>query len=173
MRRLSAILFILVVGISLLGSRSFRTYSVHTVLSGSMGKSAPAGSLVVVRAEPDYRLGDIILFAPLEKGETVVHRIVAAEYRQDVFTYQTKGDANPNGDGWTVPKDQVRGKVVGVVPLIGAVLLFLRTPLGFYSFAIVLFWMVVYPLMLSALRWQESLDQHSSKPVGGITRDPG
>ena len=71
-------------------------------------------------------MGDIILFS--RGDDLIVHRIVAIT---DDGSYVTQGDANPSRDPLPVPPSKVYGKVVLVIPYIGAVRLLLAKILGF------------------------------------------
>jgi signal peptidase I len=90
-------LFVLVAAISLAvittlslyaaGAFPYRVYLIHT---GSMGKTIPSGSLVVVR-EHQYHVGQVVTF--VENDATVTHRLIAIN-ADGIIT--TKGDANPD-----------------------------------------------------------------------------
>jgi signal peptidase len=81
---------------------------VSRVLTGSMGTTIPAGSVVASRpADPGgLAAGDVVMFlppAPFDTGGTpVVHRIVAVERDGADVLVRTKGDANAAEDPWTV-----------------------------------------------------------------------
>ena len=49
-------------------------------------------------------------------------------------SFETKGDANKSPDSWPglpgVPEDYVVGKVVAVIPRVGLVVLFFKSPAG-------------------------------------------
>ncbi len=82
------------------------------VQTGSMGTTAPIGSIVV--AEPTksdaLRLGEIVVFhppAPWKEpgGAPVVHRIWSISTSHGKLAVQTKGDANKAPDPWTLDAD--------------------------------------------------------------------
>ena len=68
------------------------------------------GSLIYTYVVGDYETGDVVTFA--RESEVVAHRIVGET--DDRFV--TKGDANENADSWTVPANQIRGKVLFSIP---------------------------------------------------------
>ncbi len=94
-------------------------------------KNVPPGEII----EGDHlaRTGDIIIYET--KGlwafpisEPVVHRVVGKNYTSGKWYFTTQGDnviTNPNPDPYPVPEDKVYGKVVGIIPKIGNVKLFL------------------------------------------------
>ena len=95
------------------------------VLSGSMSGAIEVDDLVITHREADYTVGDIITFQ--SGGSTVTHRIAALEDGG----YRTKGDANNAADpGDPVAPEAVIGRVVCVIPRIGAVIRFFSTPFG-------------------------------------------
>jgi len=76
------------------------------------------------------RTGDVIIYET--KGlwdfpisEPVVHRVINKTYSGGVWKFTTQGDANTSPDAYLVPEDKVYGKVVGIIPRIGEVKLFL------------------------------------------------
>jgi signal peptidase len=134
---LFAALLFLICG-SLVVGREARGYSLQGILSGSMEPALPVGSLVITRQEERYEIGDIVTYAlPGNRDELITHRVVGND-RQPARTYLvTKGDANPNGDRWRVPSDQVVGRVVAWVPWVGSVHAWSRSPRGFGAIAVV------------------------------------
>jgi signal peptidase len=75
-------------------------------------------------------VGDIITFnSPLSEIPTT-HRVVSVEKGSEL-RFQTKGDANEDVDPFTVPAQNVMGKVCFHVPYLGYVSQFSKTPLGF------------------------------------------
>jgi signal peptidase len=100
------------------------------VYTGSMEPAIPVGSIVVIKpANPDtLKIGDIICFKiEAEQPTTVTHRIIGITNEG----FKTKGDANEDPDQWIVKKENVIGKVIAVIPLIGYLGYFVRTPIGF------------------------------------------
>jgi len=100
------------------------------VYTGSMEPAIPVGSIVVIKpANPEtLKINDIICFKiESESATTVTHRIV--NITSEGFI--TKGDANEDPDTWIVRKENVVGKVIAVIPYIGYLGHFVRTPAGF------------------------------------------
>lgn len=103
-------------------------YSQLTVLSGSMEPTFSTGDLLIIRREKAYQIGDMITF--WDEGGLTTHRII--DEGEEGFI--TKGDYNPVRDSRPVPVDQVAGRVVLVIPSMGRILLFLKTPPGMLLF---------------------------------------
>jgi len=100
------------------------------VYTGSMEPAIPVGSIVIIKpADPDtLKIGDIICFkVETEYPTTVTHRIIGITSQGFI----TKGDANEDPDQWIVKKENVIGKLIAVIPLIGYLGYFVRTPIGF------------------------------------------
>jgi signal peptidase len=98
----------------------FRTADLHvqTVLSGSMRPTISPGDLAITQAVPAdaVRVGDVIVFAPPDGTQPVLHRVASRE--GDVLT--TKGDANSVADPWRIRlADSTGYRLVVVVPLLG------------------------------------------------------
>jgi len=105
------------------------------VLSGSMEPAISPGDVVIVASGP-VAVGDVITYRTGNEVPTT-HRIV----EEVDGAYRTKGDANENVDAGLVDPSQVLGNVVVVIPLIGYVILWANTTVGFAL-------LVVVPLVL-------------------------
>lgn len=110
------------------GNRHATVFGVTTavVISGSMEPNISVNNMVVVAKQKDYAEKDVITYVS-QGGSLVTHRIV--EVTEDGFV--TKGDFNNDVDTEApISKENVVGKVIFVIPGIGAVQEFLFTPLG-------------------------------------------
>ena len=108
----------------------------YTVLSGSMEPTYHVGSLVFVKpAEPeDVAPGDPITYLVAEKT-VVTHRCIEVVPDADdpsVIRFRTKGDANDVEDGALVHGNNLIGKPVFSVPLIGFAANYIQHPPGTY-----------------------------------------
>lgn len=109
----------------------------YAIVSGSsMEPHLHRGDLVVLRAAPRYRVGDVIAYRT-DGGATVLHRITGTV--DDRFVM--RGDAN----SWTDPYQPARAHIVGRLsrrlPGVGRVLDRLRSPLSAsLTIGIVSFW---------------------------------
>jgi len=125
-------------------------YPLLVVASQSMLPTLDVSDIIVVqgtnpseiKAAPELQ-GDIIVFyQPYNWDIRIVHRAIKMVANNDgLWYFQTQGDnrlTNPGPDSWTGPgtwngmisEKLLVGKVVGVIPLIGNVPLFIRTPQG-------------------------------------------
>jgi signal peptidase I len=88
------------------------THGFVYVEGGSMQPALSAGDVVIYRRHVDgLRRGDLVLFE--HGGSLVVHRV--AGVRRD-GSLRTRGDANRTLDAQPVPTDDVRGRIVLVIP---------------------------------------------------------
>lgn len=107
------VLAVVLVGPPLLGMKTM------AVLSGSMEPAFSAGDMVIVKpVEPQaVQVGDMITFSMEGSQMVATHRVT--EIRPDVQAFVTKGDANQADDG-EIAYDRLVGKVVTVIPKLGA-----------------------------------------------------
>ena len=136
----------ILIAILLMGVRIFGV-TPYTVLSGSMEPRYPIGSVVYVKEVDVATLqeGDVITYCV--DGKTVVtHRIIEIfpdDNSAKAFYFRTQGDNNNTPDTERVHSDDVMGKAVFCLPLLGYVSYFIQTPpwtyvLVFASFALIL-----------------------------------
>lgn len=90
------------------------------VLSGSMEPELSVNDLVLIREESSYEVGDIVVY---QSGSAlVIHRIES----MDSETVTARGDANNASDA-PVPLSAVKGRMIAVIPGVGAVTRVLKT----------------------------------------------
>ena len=86
-----------------------------SVVSDSMEPILHRGDLLFVLNSEDPQVGDIVIYQRSDVKYTIVHRII--EINED--GYITKGDNNPTADPYVVKREQIVGKVLFAVPLLG------------------------------------------------------
>lgn len=127
---LVVILALLLAGARVLGLQ------VYTVLSGSMEPNYHVGSIIYVKeVDPaTLKVGDAISFM-ISENTVATHRIIEVlpdEENPEVIRFRTKGDNNDIADTNPVHCNNVLGKVVATVPLLGYVSNFIQNPPGTY-----------------------------------------
>jgi signal peptidase len=91
----------------------------------------PTGSLIVIKEESQYAIGDVVTYGSLvRQNSTITHRIVDQRSQGLATYFVTKGDANNSIDDQPIPPSSVLGKHVFTIPLLGYPIGFASTPLG-------------------------------------------
>lgn len=94
----------------------FTGTQVYAVATASMEDELYEGDMVFVRTADEYLEGDIIT-AKLSSGGTFTHRVIIVD-SENRLVY-TQGDNNPKPDPKPTEFDDILGKVVFSVPLLG------------------------------------------------------
>jgi signal peptidase len=120
----------------------------YTPITGSMSPTLNIGDLLIVQGgitgESVYAAngtGDIIVFRSpsSSNGLPWVHRAINKVEINGKWYIETKGDANNNADPFRVPEDNIIGKVIFSIPMLGYVLNFLDdTTISIGSYVITL-----------------------------------
>lgn len=107
--------------------------------------------------------GDIIIFhtslpgyqdnlRPGYPDELIVHRAINETLVNGVWYFTTKGDGNPGPDYWRVPEYFVVGKVVGTVPYVGQIPLYIRTMNGIITVIVLIIFVFIIEMAYSAYK---------------------
>jgi signal peptidase len=152
------------------------------VASPSMVPTLQVGDMIVVQggfAGCDINVGrylsaspgDVIVFhthlpggpnlRPWTTGdELIVHRAVEKNQVGDKWSFKTWGDNNGQMDSWDVPEEYIVGKVVGVVPYVGGIPLYIRTPTGIAVIVGLIVILIVIEIVIPLVR-------EKARPEGG------
>lgn len=105
---------------------------IKVVQSGSMEPEIKTGSVVIIKPENTYKVGDIVTFGKDTKTDVpTTHRIIESRAIEGTLLFKTKGDANEDADAHEISSKEIIGKVVLDVPFVGYLIAFARKPLGF------------------------------------------
>ncbi|MHA2141965.1 MAG: signal peptidase I [Candidatus Thorarchaeota archaeon] len=118
------------------------------VTSESMVPALQPGDLLVLqgRTAENIAVGDIVVYEDdWYTGAPVVHRVVSIETVEDTYYFFTKGDANHAIDPDNRTIDEITGVVVLRIPYLGNVSMFLRTPAGLGTIALIFVAIIVLP----------------------------
>lgn len=89
-------------------------YTFFEVVTGSMANTINIGDVIIVKINSNYEENDIIVY---EKEKSyITHRII--EIKEDGII--TKGDNN-NTEDEIIDKEQILGKVIKIIPKVGAI----------------------------------------------------
>ncbi|MBD3366390.1 signal peptidase I [candidate division WWE3 bacterium] len=120
------------------------------VQSGSMEPAIKTGSVVVIKPKETYKIDEVITFKLRPDSSTktpkdlVTHRIIEKAEDEGRNTYLTKGDANEDADREMIREDQILGRVFVSVPLVGKILAFSQTQVGFILLIILPAILIIY-----------------------------
>lgn len=118
------------------GTPSVFGYYVFRVTSDSMEPTLAVGDVILVKSTPaeEIHMDDIITFKSEESqtyGREVTHRVVQEpENKNGIYYLQTKGDAPRASLDRAITYDQVRGKFIRKMVIIGKLYGFLSKPIG-------------------------------------------
>ena len=88
------------------------------VMSGSMEPTFHTGSVVFVDKDASYKVGDPVAF--YNGNAYVTHRLIdTTELKDGTVGYITKGDANADQDTAIITDENIEGKVVFCIPVLG------------------------------------------------------
>ncbi|TXT67748.1 MAG: hypothetical protein BAJALOKI1v1_10011 [Promethearchaeota archaeon] len=146
------------------------------VISGSMEPTYSRGDLLFLSGENpnDIGLGDVIVFDARgvwlnPPQEPVVHRVINKTFYKGLWWFQTKGDANLFPDQWGyepsadatpltdprwLPQTNIIGTVVGHIPYIGWIKLFL-TENFIYPLLIIILCVLIISLVYDYIKKEE------------------
>jgi len=149
---------------------------VVVVISGSMEPNIHEGDLLFVMGTDagEIKIGDVIVFdASWGPQEPIVHRVIDIQNITGVWHFETKGDANSDSDPDLVSQYDVLGVVVGRIPYIGWVKLFLER----YNLLIPLLVIISVLLVISIVRDifkgdDEEEDKTNAKDQSDIDTQP-
>lgn len=137
------------------------TSPLTVVVSGSMEPTYHKGDLLFLYGERPANIneGDVIVFHanhwPDPPSEPVVHRVVDKQFNLGQWEFKTKGDANAVEDPGWVPGDQVIGKVVGWVPLIGWVKILLTEGNLLIPLIVIIIILLIISLLYDVIKEEE------------------
>lgn len=97
-------------------------YKSLIVYGGSMAPFLHIGDVAVIQpvSPEDVQIGDVVTYRGSTNPQALVtHRITNIKAQDGVLAFETKGDASPNVDYWSVTEDTVVGQVIYTVPFVG------------------------------------------------------
>jgi signal peptidase len=142
------------------------------VVSQSMEPTIPMGSIVVSHPQAideEIKVGDVITFSAADMGGEAVfvtHRVVESIRNGADVRYRTQGDGVNEPDLVLVAPDQIVGRMWFSLPLVGYLVAFIRTPLGYLT-------LVGLPALLFILHeWWEILRPRRDRKTPQLTIAP-
>jgi signal peptidase len=142
-----------IVAVVLIFTAFFGSFLVYFVLQVSLNTESPIVVVISGSMEPKIHTGDLLFIAGIDpedikngtaedkngdvivfdaRGlwstapqEPIVHRVIGKYLQGDTWMFLTKGDANTMPDGAPIPESRIIGVVIGGIPYIGWVKIFL------------------------------------------------
>lgn len=128
-------------------------YGMANVLSGSMEPTFSKGTLLLVKDTQNVQEGDIVVYQ--SRDELIVHRIISLSGDEVI----TQGDANNVADE-PFDRSQIKGKVIGWIPLLGNVAALLKKPI-----AVIIILILAFVLVESSFRSQREADDQELEAI--------
>ena len=92
------------------------------------------------KSNADIHLYDVVVYENRKTNRTIIHRIIKIDDSTGIPHYSTRGDANNADDGYDLTFDDIVGVYTNKkIDKIGAVVLFLQSPIGISTFIAVLY----------------------------------
>lgn len=108
-------------------------YAHAVVLSGSMEPTIAVNDLIIIKEQTNYNKDDIITYID-DENTLITHRLIKIEDNK----VTTKGDANNVLDP-TFDKEQIKGKVIAIIPKAGYIIIFMQNPLCVVTVVVIAF----------------------------------
>lgn len=146
---------------TLISSKTNAVFGIQSfvVLSGSMEPAIPVRSIVYTQKQPSYQKGDVVAF---KSGDVnVTHRIVNVN---SDGSFQTKGDANNTVDEKEITARDIFGRQLFFLSYIGQLIIFLKTPQGFFS---LIFFPITMFLIIELWNLKKEIKKHFEAKVIG------
>lgn len=134
------------------GITNIMGYMPLNIQSESMEPIINKGDMIITKKTDfdELKENDIISYLSKEQDTTIIitHRIVDIKDEQGIKTITTKGDNNTSNDDVLVTQANFVAKYNNIkIPILGSVLTFLQSQVGFFIFIIIpLFILFVYQL---------------------------
>jgi len=146
------IIYLGFLGVATLYYQTEKTRGVRVVslITRSMEPEIKPGSIALTKEQNSYKEGDIITYYEVNPNSgarlnsSITHRIISIKKIGEKETYITKGDNSSIPDPVGVEKKNVMGKVEKVIPNLGWMLSFVRTPPGFGMFVVLPFLIILF-----------------------------
>ncbi len=109
-----------------------------TIISGSMEPTINIDDIIITKkaSSNDININDIITFKT--NNEIITHRVIDIEKSGDKIVYTTKGDKNEVSDIVKIEYEQIEGKYLNKIPVLGKVLSILKNKIVFESIIVFL-----------------------------------
>ena len=110
----------------------FLGFTPFIIVSGSMEPKIQVNNLIITKKTDlnNIKVGDIISYKDDENNIIITHRVVNIIEQDGQTFFETKGDNNRSNDKKLVSYEQVQGKYLCTIPLVGSLIVYVKTPSG-------------------------------------------
>lgn len=132
--------FLTIIVVSPTKGHNFFGYTFYIVQTHSMEPEIMTNDCIVVKqvkSPIELFVGDDISFVRSTDGKVVTHRIVDIQSTAEGFQYVVRGINNPTDDEMPVKYENVLGKRVAKLAILGQTITFFRSPVGVVVMVIV------------------------------------
>lgn len=123
-----------------------------------------------IKAAP-YPEGDIIVFHnPNNPKILVVHRAIAKKYKDGRWFFVTQGDGLTRPDHWgrKLTEEDIVGRVIFRIPLLGHIPLFFHTPTGNVVFTLIV---ILLAILLISDALSSAMRRREEEPLGKAEKE--
>lgn len=101
-------------------------YQSYIIISNSMQPELSEEDVVIVKQieEDKIKINDIITY--IKDGKSITHRVIGITEIDGHKEFKTKGDNNSLEDLESINYEQIRGKVIFKIPLLGKIIQFMK-----------------------------------------------
>ena len=137
-------------------------FDAYVIVSPSMVPTIKVQDAIIIGRvdSSDLEQGDIISYLATDSyysGKVITHRIIGIEEASDgTLLFRTKGDNNNVADGTLVDEDNVYGKVLFRIPMLGYIRQFLST---YFGWILCIALPLLYLIMTEVIRVRKLLNQ--------------
>ena len=149
-------------------------FGAYVIISESMIPSINVyDAVVTMRAsEEQIKVNDIITFLSKEiqtAGTPITHRVIGIVYDSEdetkIIGYRTKGDNNNTADFALIAPDEVIGKVVFRIPMIGYLQTFMTKPIGWLIVIVIPCLLIIGSDIFKLVKSKQKEDDSANKIV--------
>ena len=133
------------------GSMSEKHPSNDYLIENNLNNQFPTYALIVIEDVDPTTLKqyDVIVYKN-PQGSNIIHRIIRIEKTETYTRFVTRGDSNNMEDSYKATPEDVVGKYTGkYIPFIGAIILFVQSPLGIVTIIALIACMIILDITLN------------------------
>ena len=149
-------------------------FDAYVIVSPSMVPTINVQDAIIIGRvdSKDLKQGDIISYLATDSyysGKVITHRVIGIEKSSDgTLLFRTKGDNNNVADGTLVDEDNVYGRVLFRIPMLGYIRQFLST---YFGWILCIALPLLYLIMTEVVRVRKLLNQKRKKELESFIKE--